>query len=102
MVKAQRLLERPLETSSRPVALRQVCLDPARKVKVKLPLVIRLEGSLLRPEAHDRVCLLDRAKLAAPQQRPEPLDSRQLLAAGSPLHARPRQLAEERSWDSQS
>jgi hypothetical protein len=47
MVKAQRLLE----TSSRSVALRQVCLDPARKVKVKLPLAIRPVGSLLRPEA---------------------------------------------------
>ncbi len=51
LVKAQRLLERPLETSSRPVAPRQVCLDPARKVKVKLPLVIRPVASLLRPEA---------------------------------------------------
>jgi hypothetical protein len=51
MVKAQRLLERLPETSSRPVALRQVCLDPARKVKVKLPLVIRPVASLLRPEA---------------------------------------------------
>ncbi len=102
MAKAQRLLERPLETSSRPVALRQVCLGLVRKVKAKCPLVVRLEGSLLRPEAHDRVCLLDRVKLAALPPRPEPLDSRQLLTPGSPLHERPRQLAEERSWDSQS
>jgi hypothetical protein len=103
MVKAQRLLERLPETSSRAVALRrQVCLDPARKVKVKLPLAIRSVGSLLRPEAHDLVCLLDRVKLAALPPRLEPLDSRQLLAAGSPLHERQRQLAEEGCWDSQS
>jgi len=102
MVQAQRLLERPLETSSRPVALRQACLDRARKVKVKLPLVIRPVGSLLRPEAHDPVCLLDRVKLAVLLPRLEPLDSRQLLAADSPLHERQRQLAVECSWDSQS
>ena len=102
MVKAQRLLERLLETSSRPVALRQACLDPARKVKVKLPLAIRPVGSLLRPEADGPVCLLDRVKLAALPPRLEPLDSRQLPAAGSPLHEGPRQSAEERSWDSQS
>ena len=95
------MLERLLETSSRPAALRQVCLGPARKVKVKLPLVIRPVGSLLRPEAHDSVCLLARAKLAALPPRLEPLDSRQLPAAGSPLHERPHQSAEERSWDSQ-
>jgi hypothetical protein len=51
MAKAQRVQERLLETSSRPGALRRVCLDPARKVKVKLPLVIRPVASLLRPEA---------------------------------------------------
>lgn len=88
MVKAQRLLE----TSSRPVALRQVCLDPARKVKVKLPPPNPPVASLLRPAGRGPVCLLDQAKLAA----------RQLLAAGYPLHGRQRQLAEERSWDSQS
>jgi hypothetical protein len=51
LVKARRALERPLETSLRLVALRQVCLDPARKVKVKVPLVIRPVASLLRPQA---------------------------------------------------
>jgi hypothetical protein len=103
MVKAKRVLERPLETSSRPVVLRQVCLDPARKVKVKLPLAIRPLESLLRLEAHDPVCLLDSVKLAVLRpQLPEPSDPRQLLAAGSPLHERQRQLAEEPSRDSQS
>jgi hypothetical protein len=45
---------------------------------------------------------LDQVKLAAPHQRPEPLGSRRLLAAGSLLRARQRQLVEERSLDFQS
>jgi hypothetical protein len=102
MVKAKRVLERSPETSSRLVVLRQVCLDPARKVKVKLPLVIRRAASVLLLVACDRVCLLERVKLAAPHQRPEPLGSRHLLAAESLLRERQRQLAEECSWDFQS
>jgi hypothetical protein len=64
--------------------------------------LLHLEVSVLLPAAPDPVCLLRLAKLAAPQPRPEPLDPRQLLVAGSPLRARLRQLAEERSWDFQS
>jgi len=100
MVKAKDVLERPPETSSRPVVLRQVCLDLVRKAKVKRPLVVRPVVSLLRPQAHEPVCLLDRVKLAALPLRLEPLDSRQRLAAGFLLRERPRQLAEECSWDS--
>lgn len=102
MVKAKDVLERPPETSSRPVVLRQVCLDLVRKAKVKRPLVVRPVVSLLRPEAHQPVCLLDRVKLATPPLRLEPLDSRQRPVAGFLLRERPRQLAEERSWGSRS
>jgi hypothetical protein len=41
-------------------------------------------------------------KLVVPQPRQELLGSRHLLVAGSPLRARPRQLAEEHSSDFQS
>jgi hypothetical protein len=64
----------------------------------RLPVVLvasllLLAASVLLPVGHDPVCLLRLAKLAVPQPRPERLDLRQLLAAGSPLRARPRQLA---------
>ena len=61
----------------------------------------RPEGAVLLPVAHGPVYLLDQAK-PAPQPRPEPLDPRQALVACSLLYERQRQLAEERSWDSQS
>jgi hypothetical protein len=72
----------------------------------RLPVVLvasllLLASSVLLPVGHGPVCLLRLAKLAVPRPRPGRLDSRQLLAAGSPLRARPRQLAEERSWDFQ-
>jgi hypothetical protein len=41
---------------------------------------------LLLREPHDLVCLLDRVKLVVLQLLREPLDPRQLLVAGSPLH----------------
>jgi DsbC/DsbD-like thiol-disulfide interchange protein len=62
----------------------------ARVASVSLPVVCEL------------VCLLDRVKLPVPRARPEPLDPYELLVAESRLRAQPRQLAEERSWDSQS
>lgn len=102
MVTAQRLLERPLETSSRPVALRQVCLDPARKVTVKRPLVIRPKASVLLPVACERACPLDRVKLAVLRLRREPSGQRQLLPVDCLLHAGQHELAEECSSGSQS
>jgi hypothetical protein len=63
---------------------------------------LRQEAFLLLREARDPVCLLDRVKLVVPQLLREPLNPRQLLVAGSPLHERQRQSAEERSWDSPS
>jgi hypothetical protein len=59
------------------------------------------EESVLLPLARGPVYLLDQAK-PAPQPRPEPVDPRQPLLAGFPLHEWQRQLAEERSGDSQS
>ena len=102
MVKAQRLLERPLETSSRPVALRQVCLDPARKVTVKLPRVVHPMASVLFPVACERACPLDRVKLAVLRPRREPSGQRQLLPADCLLHAGQHELEEERSSGFQS
>ena len=55
--------------------------------------LLLLAASVLLPVGHDPVCLLWLAKPAVPRPRPEPLDPRQLLVAGSPLRARPRQLA---------
>jgi hypothetical protein len=100
--KAKDVLELPLETSSRPVVLRPVCPALVRKAQVKRPLVLRPVVSLLRPEARDPVCLLDQVKLVALHPRPERVDSRQLLTAGSRLLAQQRLSAEGRSWDSQS
>jgi hypothetical protein len=78
-----------------------VALVSLRAAWLLLPVawLLHLEVSVLLLAAPDPVCLLRLAKLAVPQ--PEPLDPRQLLVAGSPLRARPRQLAEERSWDFQ-
>jgi hypothetical protein len=45
---------------------------------------------LLLRTACERVCLSDRAKLAAPLPRPEPLDLRQRLAADFRLRERQR------------
>jgi hypothetical protein len=69
--------------------------------KAPRQLTVRLVSRLLRA-VHDPVCLLDRVQLAVLQPRPDRLDWRQLLAVDSLLRARQRQLAEERSWDSQS
>jgi hypothetical protein len=56
--------------------------------------LLLLAALVLCPEAHDRVCLLDRGmKLAVLQPRQEQLGSLHLPVAGSPLRARPRQLA---------
>ena len=70
-------------------------------VTVRHPLLARVAPVSL-PMVCDQVCLLDRVKLPALPPRPEPLHPRQLLVAGSRLRARPRQLVEERFWDSQS
>jgi hypothetical protein len=59
------------------------------------------EESVLLPVAHGPVCLLDQAKPSS-LLRPEPLDLRQPLVAGSLLYELQRQLAEEHSWDSPS
>ena len=61
----------------------------------------RPEESLLLPVAPGPVYLLDQAK-PAPQPRPEPLDPRQPLVAGSLLYERQRPSAEEYFWDSLS
>jgi hypothetical protein len=63
---------------------------------------LRQEAFLLRREAHDPVCLLDRAKPVVPQLLRDPLDSRQLLAADFRLRERQPGLVEECSWDSPS
>jgi hypothetical protein len=87
---------------------RRVCPCLFQMVRANRPPVVLvawlllLAASVLLPAGHDPICLLRLAKLAVPRPRPARLDSRQLLAAGSPLRARPRQLAEECSWDSQS
>jgi hypothetical protein len=61
----------------------------------------RPEASVSLPVVCGRVGLLGQAKPAR-LLRPEPLDPRQLLMAGFPLHEQQRQSAVERSWDSQS
>ena len=58
-------------------------------------------GESLLPVAPGPVYLLEQAKPAL-QLRPEPLDPRQPLVAGSLLYERQRQSAEEYSWDSPS
>jgi hypothetical protein len=76
----------------------------AKAMRLPLGLVASLsppEGSVLLLEACALACLLDRAKLPLLLQ-PEPLDPRQPLLAGFPLHEWQRQLAEEHSWDSPS
>jgi hypothetical protein len=89
--------------SLRAEAVRQVFLAVClvQMAKAMRQLTVRLVSQLLLA-VHDPVCLLDRVKLAVPQPWPEALDSRQLLAVDSLLPAQQRQLAEERSWDSQS
>ena len=92
-----------------------VCLCFAQTVQVKCVLVVPLVSvlllaapflcpvaSLLLPAAHGPVCLSGRAKSAAPLLRPEPLDSRQLLAADFRQRERQHELVEECSWDSPS
>jgi hypothetical protein len=64
--------------------------------------VSRLGASVSLPVVCEQVCLWGQVKLPAPRPRPEPLPPRQLLVAESRLRALQRQLAEERSWDSQS
>jgi hypothetical protein len=86
---------------------RRVCPCLFQMVRAnRLPVVLvasllLLAASVLLPVGHGLVCLLRLAKLAVPRPRPEPLDPRHLLVAGSPLRERQRQLADERSWDFQ-
>jgi hypothetical protein len=84
------------------VRAKQVPVVPLVSVLLLVASFLRQEAFLLLREAHDPVCLLDRAKLVVPQLPREPLAPHQLLVAGSPLHERQRQSAEERSWDSPS
>jgi hypothetical protein len=58
-------------------------------LQAKRVLVVLLVSVSL-PEADHPVCLLDRVKLVAPRLRPEPLDSRQRLAADFRLRERQR------------
>ena len=53
-------------------------------------------ASVSLPAVCDPTSVLDQVKLPEPQPRPEPLRPRQLLVAGSRLHAPPRESAEER------
>ena len=81
-----------------------VCLAQmvkAIRLRVRAASPWRPEESILLPVAHGPVYLLDQAK-PAPQPRPEPLDPRQPLVAGSLLYERQRPSAEERFWDSPS
>jgi hypothetical protein len=82
-----------------------VCLarmvQAIRLLRVRAASPSRPEESVVWPVARGLACLLDQAK-PAPQLRPEPLDPRQPLVAGSLLYERQRPSAEERSWDSRS
>jgi hypothetical protein len=60
-----------------------------------------LVASVSLPVVCDQVGLLDRVKLPVPRPQPELLNPRQPPVAASRLRAQPRQLAEERFWDSQ-
>ena len=84
------------------VRAKHVPVVPLVSVLLLVASFLRQEAFLLLREAHDPVCLLDRAKLVVPQLPREPPDSRQLLAADFRLRERQHGLAEECSWGSPS
>jgi hypothetical protein len=82
-------------------ALVRLYLQETHLVCLEVCLLEAMSRVALLQEPFDPVCLSDWAK-QVPHLRLEPLDSRQLLAAGFPLRARQRQSAGVRSSGFQS